>query len=192
MPSTGLSRKVPANIRGRPPSPTRTRWQQRHCELWPEAAEPTYGFREKDQVENDLHNQVCAGSIGLLKAQRAIATSWLDMYQRMLTRAHATTTATAIPALAQPVSGVSITSIAGGRPGGRATATVQTQPGASCLITYATPAGTRSTAQGLSPKIADSKLVSWTWNIGSSTRPGTGTVTVVCNGSSTSSPIQIG
>src|SRR6266566_2578128 len=51
--------------------------------LWPEAAEPRPGFHEKDQVENYLHDQVCAGAMRLLEAQRAIASNWLDVYERL-------------------------------------------------------------------------------------------------------------
>ncbi len=96
---------------------------------------------------------------------------------------------TAPPALA----GVTFVSVVGGPPGGTASAAVQTAPGVSCTITYVTPAGTVSRAQGLYPKTADSTgTVSWTWSIGSSTRPGTGTVTVTCGGMSASAPIAIG
>ena len=161
--------------------------------LWPEAAEPRPGFHEKDGVENYLHDQVCAGAMSLMEAQRAIATNWLDVYEHLPQRAPATAVPTLAPA-PQPgsASGIEITSIAGARPGGRATVAVRTTPGASCSISYRTPAGTSSTAQGLEAKVADSTgMVSWTWNIGLSTRPGTGTVVVTCNGASTSSPIQI-
>lgn len=51
--------------------------------LWPEAASPTPGFHQKDQVENFLHNQVCSGAMSLQDAQREIATNWLDVYNRM-------------------------------------------------------------------------------------------------------------
>ncbi len=51
--------------------------------LWPEAASPTPGFHQKDQVENYLHNQVCSGAIALKEAQIEIATNWLAVYQRM-------------------------------------------------------------------------------------------------------------
>jgi hypothetical protein len=159
----------------------------------PEAAAPPPGFHEKDQVENYLHDQVCSGRMNLIDAQRAIATNWLDVYQHLPQRA-----ATAVPTAARaPVqgsaSGVQITSITSAPPGGRASATVQTAPGASCSISYRTPAGTSSTAQGLATRSADANgMVSWSWSIGPTTRPGTGTVTVTCNGASTSSPIQIG
>jgi hypothetical protein len=51
--------------------------------LWPELANPTPGFHQKDQVENYLHDQVCSGAISLNDAQVEIATDWLSVYQRM-------------------------------------------------------------------------------------------------------------
>jgi hypothetical protein len=51
--------------------------------LWPEAAAPVPGFHQKDAVENYLHSQVCSGKMSLLEAQRAIATNWLEVYNRM-------------------------------------------------------------------------------------------------------------
>ncbi len=46
--------------------------------LWPEPAEPTPGFHQKDQVENYLHDQVCSGAMPLQQAQIPIATNWLQ------------------------------------------------------------------------------------------------------------------
>lgn len=51
--------------------------------LWPEAASPTPGFHQKDQVENYLHDQVCSGATSLQQAQVEIATNWLQVYQQM-------------------------------------------------------------------------------------------------------------
>lgn len=51
--------------------------------LWPEAANPTPGFHQKDQVENYLHDQVCEGKVPLKQAQIAIATNWLAVYNTM-------------------------------------------------------------------------------------------------------------
>ena len=51
--------------------------------LWPELASPTPGFHQKDQVENYLHDQVCAGKVDLRTAQIQIATNWLAIYQQM-------------------------------------------------------------------------------------------------------------
>lgn len=44
--------------------------------LWPEAAEPSPGFHDKDKVENALHKRVCAGTMPLDVAQREIARDW--------------------------------------------------------------------------------------------------------------------
>jgi competence protein ComEC len=89
--------------------------------------------------------------------------------------------------------GVTITSIT--RPikrGLSATLTASTYASANCTIVYVTPSGTTSSAAGLSPKTADpAGDVSWMWTIGGSTTPGTGTVTVTCNGQSASTPIEI-
>lgn len=51
--------------------------------LWPEAADPRPGFHEKDQVENYLHDQVCAGQESLQEAQAQIATNWLVVYEKL-------------------------------------------------------------------------------------------------------------
>lgn len=51
--------------------------------LFPEAAEPTPGFHEKDLVENYLHDEVCDGVIGLSAAQEQIARDWLAVYDTL-------------------------------------------------------------------------------------------------------------
>ncbi len=51
--------------------------------LWPEAASPTPGFHQKDEVENYLHDQVCSGAMPLKEAQTEIATNWLAVYNHM-------------------------------------------------------------------------------------------------------------
>jgi hypothetical protein len=190
--------------------------------LWPEPADPRPGFHEKDRVENELHARLCAGTITLADAQRQIAVNWLDLWNRGVAgavdaagdssldvEAPATVTisATSTPApvatrTAPPNStnspapapaGVTFLSVVGGRPGQTASVSVQTTPGASCAITYVTPHGTVSVAQGLVTKTADtSGHASWTWLIGARTEPGTGTVTVACGGVSTSAGIAIG
>jgi len=48
--------------------------------LFPEAAEPKPGFKEKDVVEVYLQEQVCAGHIDLAAAQRQIAADWTAVY----------------------------------------------------------------------------------------------------------------
>lgn len=51
--------------------------------LFPEAANPTPGFHEKDLVENYLHQEVCANKINLAAAQQQIATDWLAVYNTL-------------------------------------------------------------------------------------------------------------
>ncbi len=97
------------------------------------------------------------------------------------------------PAIAPATSGVTFTSVQGAKPGNVATVMVQTAPSASCSIGYVTPKGTQSEAAGLVPKTADaSGNVSWSWLIGGNTTPGTGRVTVTCNGMSATTNITIG
>ena len=51
--------------------------------LWPEPADPTPGFRQKDKVENYLHDQVCQGKMDLKTAQVKIASNWLAIYSQL-------------------------------------------------------------------------------------------------------------
>ena len=51
--------------------------------LFPEAAEPTPGFKEKDVVEVYLYQEMCAGHIPLAAAQVQIASNWLAVYQAL-------------------------------------------------------------------------------------------------------------
>ena len=52
--------------------------------LWPEPASPTPGFHQKDDLENRMHDLVCAGRLDLYEAQREIATNWYAAYVRYL------------------------------------------------------------------------------------------------------------
>jgi Protein of unknown function (DUF3761) len=51
--------------------------------LFPEKLDAGPGYRVKDRLENRLHAMVCAGSIGLRAAQRAIAANWQGLYERV-------------------------------------------------------------------------------------------------------------
>ena len=51
--------------------------------LFPESAEPYPGFREKDVVENYLHQEVCADRVALSVAQKQIADNWLEVYNNL-------------------------------------------------------------------------------------------------------------
>jgi hypothetical protein len=52
--------------------------------LWPEPAAPVPGFHQKDELENYLHDAVCAGRMALTDAQRGIATNWLALYREYI------------------------------------------------------------------------------------------------------------
>jgi hypothetical protein len=43
--------------------------------LWPEPDAPRPGWAEKDQLENELHTEVCAGKMPLVDAQRCISSN---------------------------------------------------------------------------------------------------------------------
>jgi hypothetical protein len=49
--------------------------------LFPEAASPHPGSKDKDRLENKLHSLVCTGQIALATAQRAIARDWVKAYR---------------------------------------------------------------------------------------------------------------
>jgi hypothetical protein len=55
--------------------------------LFPEAANPTPGFHQKDRLENRLHALVCAGDLNIRVAQKAIATNWVKAFSRYVINA---------------------------------------------------------------------------------------------------------
>ena len=79
-----------------------------------------------------------------------------------------------------------------GKPNGTASVTVKAWPNAKCSIVYHTPSGVVSHASGLQDENTDADgKVTWTWNIGRTTKTGTGSVTVTCEGQSATSEIKI-
>lgn len=79
----GISHHVPGQYEADHLVPLELGGSNEIANLWPEAASPTPGFHEKDQVENYLHDQVCSGAMSLKDAQNEIATNWLAVYNRM-------------------------------------------------------------------------------------------------------------
>lgn len=51
--------------------------------LWPEPYNSTPGARDKDKVENYLHQQVCNGTMTLQEAQKEISTDWVSVYKKI-------------------------------------------------------------------------------------------------------------
>lgn len=111
------------------------------------------------------------------------------------TQADGTSTESSQPATGPGSSdaNIEILAVRGGKPGSRADVTVRTAPNAECSLSYTTPDGDESDEQGLGPKTASGNgRVSWSWRISPDTTPGTGAVTVTCNGVSVEEPIIIG
>lgn len=52
--------------------------------LWPQAAVPKPGYREKDAAEAYLHAKVCGDAISLADAQRSIDKDWYSVYSQSL------------------------------------------------------------------------------------------------------------
>jgi hypothetical protein len=76
--------------------------------------------------------------------------------------------------------------------GKNATVTIETTPGAFCYLTYWTPSGRLSSADGLGGKTADANGVcSWKWLITDKEPPGNGTVAIGVNGGGQSFVIVI-
>lgn len=169
--------------------------------LWPEPyamsladGRPT-GARTKDTFENSLKKEVCAGTILLAQAQADIGVSWVHAYYG-ITFSLGTSTAglppsplasagvsTGVPAVRVGYFSVSITSLpASVKHGANATLLALTAPGGTCSASVRYFSGTVSTAAGLTPKpvAASTGGVSWTWKVGTSTRPGTSLATVSC------------
>jgi hypothetical protein len=51
--------------------------------LFPEPGSGAANYHRKDQLENRLHDMVCAGSISMRTAQRSIARDWEALYRRV-------------------------------------------------------------------------------------------------------------
>ncbi len=49
--------------------------------LWPEPDRTSFGFRDKDRLENTLRSLVCSGRLNLAQAQREIAADWYAAYR---------------------------------------------------------------------------------------------------------------
>jgi hypothetical protein len=168
--------------------------------LWPEPYSAP-GAHEKDHVENYLHEQVCNGSMALGDAQQMIANDWYAVYVGLpvattsVPSAQAVAPTATVPTSVPPVEGVTFAAVAGGPPGGRASVTVATTPGATCSVQYVTPAGSKSTAAGqgagVTKTVGQDGQPTWSWEIGPATRSGSGSVTANCSTGTSTTPITI-
>jgi hypothetical protein len=172
--------------------------------LWPEPYTASLsdgrnvGARVKDAYETALKGQVCGGTITLAAAQAKIGIHWVHAYYGIpLANGAAGASPTPKPTPRPTAVGASATlsvrfvSLPGPAvPGSTGSMTAKTLPGATCAAKVTWPSGTVSAAAGLKPTPSASSdgLVSWTWNVGSTTKPGTATASVTCRlGGSTAS-----
>lgn len=70
---------VPLELGGAPRDP-RNLWPQPNEVVLPDGT--MVGSKEKDDLEDVLHDKVCAGSMTLDDAQRAMATDWISAWQQ--------------------------------------------------------------------------------------------------------------
>ena len=167
--------------------------------LWPEpytaslADGRATGAHTKDVFETKLKSEVCAGTVTLAAAQSEIGDHWVHAYYAIaLATTPTSPTITAEPtapvtppiASSPPIAlGVAFVSLPGPAPlGGVAHLEVQTSAGASCTIVVTWPSGNKSGASGLTtnPTAGADGIVSWDWNVASTTKPGTAKTTVTC------------
>jgi hypothetical protein len=171
--------------------------------LWPEPyassladGRPT-GAHVKDGYETRLKNEVCAGTIALAQAQADIGVHWVHAYYGIALSsgpaAIQTAAGTTGPTTGASSFGVAFVTLPNpAHPGSKAYLAARTSAGATCAIKVTWPSGTVSKASGLqtTPAADADGLVSWTWNVGSSTKPGTARVTVSCTLGSGSASAQ--
>jgi hypothetical protein len=183
---------------GGAPSDVRNLWPEPYTMSLP-GGRPT-GARTKDTFESRLKKQVCAGTTSLAEAQAEIGVYWVHAFYGIPLSSSTSTvgpspsplansvltagpiTSAAAPAVPSSLS-VRITSLAASvSPGVNAALRAITSPGATCSASIRYASGTVSTAAGLQPQpvAGSSGDVSWTWKVGTSTKPGTSTATVNC------------
>jgi len=176
--------------------------------LWPEPyamsladGRPT-GARTKDSFENSLKKEVCAGTRLLAQAQGDIGVYWVHAFYGIPFSLGTSTAgpmsaplaSAGVPAVRVGYLSVSITNLAASvKHGANATLDVLTAPGATCGASVRYVSGTVSTAAGWKPQpvVGSTGSVSWTWKVGTSTRPGTSLATVSCRmGTATATATQ--
>jgi len=182
---------IPLELGGAP-SDLRNLWPEPYVATLPDGR--NVGARVKDSFETSLKRQVCAGQITLAAARSRIGIHWVHAYYGIPLASGATTpppTArptprpTPKPTVAPRPASLSVTfvSLPGPAiPGSTASMTAKTSPGAVCSAKVTWPSGTVSAAAGLktTPTAGSGGLVSWTWNVGPTTKPGTAKAAVTC------------
>jgi hypothetical protein len=176
---------IPLQDGGAPSDPANL-WPEPYTAFLPDGRD--VGARVKDTFETALKTAICAGEITLADAQAQIGIHWVHAYYGIPlgptpSGAPAATLPSPIgsfPTTAPTLTFVSLPDPA--VPGRMATIEIETTEGATCSVKVTLPSGNVSTAAGLKPTpIADEDgNVSWTWNVGASTKAGDATASVTC------------
>jgi hypothetical protein len=182
---------IPLELGGAPADPRN---------LWPEpyaaalADGRSTGARVKDEFENELKRQVCAGAMALAVAQAEVGVHWVHAYYDIELPPAPTSTASpsqAFPPTPEPTprpggaASLKVTLVDVPNPaqiGGATSVTASTSAGAVCTVKITLPSGHDSTVKSLdAPRTAgDDGLVSWVWTVASNTKAGTAKARVTC------------
>jgi hypothetical protein len=178
---------IPLELGGAP-SDTANLWPEPYVASLPDGRD--VGARVKDSLENSLNQAVCGGTLTLAAAQVEIGIHWVHTFYGIpFATGDGTPPATAGPPGAAtagaPRTSLAVTFVSvpdPAIPGSIASMTAKTSPGAVCSAKVTWPSGTVSAAAGLktTPAAGSDGLVSWTWNVGSTTKPGTAKAAVTC------------
>ena len=162
--------------------------------LWPELNDhPTGYLNSKDFLENRLHQLVCSGADALGALQRAIASNWVEAYDRYV--GSWPSVAPIKNTVARPRSaGLTVTTLLSPiAPGSYELLKATTSKADdACSLAVTLPSGAASESNGLGPttSTATGALV-WTWLVGTHTAPGTAKAVVTCTAGSTSKSFVI-
>jgi hypothetical protein len=176
---------IPLQLGGAPSDPTNL-WPQPYDNHLPDGRD--VGARVKDSFETSLKKEVCAGQLSLEQARAEIGIHWAHYFYGIPLGASVTASgapsaaATPLPSASGAIF-VTFVSLTGPAVRGeKATITVQTVPDAVCAAKVKLPSGNRSEAAGLqaTPTAGDDGVASWTWNVASSTEPGTAHAMATC------------
>lgn len=178
---------IPLELGGAPDDP-RNLWPEPYSIALPDGTQ--VGAHVKDQVENALKAEVCAGTLTLAAAQARIGDHWVHSLLGLPLGGASASSAgpgqTAAPAPSAGATGglfVRFSSLPSpALRGTTASMSARTKPDATCSARVVWPSGTVSKAAGLQtrPTAGDDGIVAWTWNVAATTKPGTAKASVTC------------
>ena len=180
--------------------------------LWPELNDHPRGYlNSKDILENRLHDLVCHRVMSLSVVQHEIATDWVMTYHEVfgswpagvsalrsvsgaLNGAPTTTSTPTKVSLSNHGARVRIAALLRTvNPGAYETLSAYSSIARdTCVLSVVLPSGATSESGGLGSRQADQAgRITWTWKIGTRTKPGTAEATVRCRAGSVSGTFEV-